>query len=145
MYAPHTVTVYYGIENQVTFKTSYYITVLRGVFYDAVKAANVKTSGLDGADAVDLFIPFSTPALDGVTGEEKRFVSPKEFAAAEDKSVLWTLDAVPSCFFVKGEVVRPDDDFQYINLNFDNVHRVTKVDIKDFGTPDMQHIQVGGA
>ena len=71
MYAPHTVTIYNVTQetDQTTFKDvqKSYITVLRGVMLQASKAANVRQSGLEGADAVNLYIPFSTPAVDGVT------------------------------------------------------------------------------
>lgn len=75
---PHTVTIYNVSQetDPATFKDveKTYITVLRGVLLEASKAANVRQSGLEGADAVNLYIPFSTPAVDGVTGTEKRYV-----------------------------------------------------------------------
>ena len=142
MYAPHTVTVYSSIEDQVTFEVTRYITVLHGVFMDAAKASNVRSSGLEGADSVNLFVPFSVYATDGVTQKKKHYVSPKAFEAAEGKSELWTLRV--GDFFVGGNVVE-DMDFQYINLNYDDVYRITKVDKKDFGSAEMQHFEVGGA
>ena len=142
MYAPHTVTVYSSIEDPVTFEETRFVTVLRGVFMDAAKASNVRASGLEGADSVNLFVPFSVRATDGVSLLDKRYVDPKEFEKAKDKSDLWTLRV--GDFFVKGEVVE-DEDFQYINANFDDVYRITKVDKKDFGSESMQHFQVGGA
>lgn len=137
MYAPHTITVYSSIEDQVSFEVTRHITVLRGVFMDSAKAANVRTSGLEGADSVNLFIPFDVSASDG-----KRYVDPKEFESAANKDKLWTLRV--GDFFVKGEVVE-DRDFQYINLNYDDVYRITKVDKKDFGSEAMRHWEVGGA
>lgn len=142
MYAPHTVTVYSSIENQVTFEVTRYITVLHGVFMDAAKAANVRSSGLEGADSVNLFVPFSVCATDGKSLLDKSYVDPKAFEAAEDKSGLWTLRV--GDFFVKGEVVE-DKEFQYINLNYDDVYRITKVDKKDFGAESMRHFEIGGA
>lgn len=143
MYAPHTVTLYYNGENQ-DFEPVTEITVLHGVFYDATKAANVTKSGLDGADAVNLYIPFNVKAVDGHTGKLRQYVSPKEFEAAEDKSDIWTLGIGPEFFFVKGEIVE-DLDFQQMNAKYDNVHRITKVDEKDFGSPELRHWQIGGA
>ena len=142
MYAPHTVTVYSAIEDPVTFEVTNYITILRGVFMDAAKAANVRTSGLEGADSVNLFVPFSVRATDGVSLLEKVYVDPKEFESATDKSGLWTLRI--GDFFAKGEVVE-DKDFQYINANYDDVYRITKVDKKDFGSESMRHWEVGGS
>lgn len=137
MYTPHTVTVWY------TGGAEPHVTVLRGVFYDAAKAANAAKVGMEGADAVDLYIPLSVKATDAA-GEPRQFVGPKAFAAAEDKSGLWTLDTGQTFFFVKGEVTE-GRTFQEVNARHDNVHRITKVDVKDFGSPSMHHIQVGGA
>lgn len=138
---PHTVTLYVITEDEVTFEQTRHITVLRGVLLDATKAVNVNASGLENADAVNLYIPFDVDASDGVSLMKKRFVGAKEFYFAKNKDELWTLDT-NNCFFVKGEVVDAEADFQYINLNFDNVYRVTKVDEKDFGS--LQHWEVGG-
>lgn len=143
MYAPHTVTLYLAIEDEVDFTTSHFITVLEGVLLDASKAANIRATGLTGADAANLYIPFSVRAIDGESGAEKTYADPKEFSKAEDKSLLWTLDE--RCFFVKGTVIDLEANFQNINREYDDVYRVTKVDKKDFGSPDMQHFEVGGA
>lgn len=142
MYAPHTVTVYSPVEDPVTFEVTQHITVLRGVLMDASKASNVRTSGLEGADSVNLFIPFSVKAADGVSLMDKTYVDPKEFESAADESGLWTLRI--GDFFVKGEVVE-ENDFQYINANYDDVYRITKVDKKDFGSESVRHWEVGGA
>ena len=152
MYAPHTVTIYNVTQetDQATFKDvqKSYITVLRGVMLQASKAANVRQSGLEGADAVNLYIPFSTPAVDGVTGAAKRYVGPQEFWRAVDKSGLWTLSTDGNggtTFFVKGKVVEPEKTEEAIEMLYDDVYKVTKVDMKDFGSADMQHWEVGGS
>ena len=152
MYAPHTVTIYNVTQetDPNTFKDTQksYITVLRGVFLEASKAANVRESGLEGADAVNLYIPFSSPAVDGVTGQKKQYVGPQEFWRASDKSGLWTLSTDGNggtTFFVKGEVVEPEKTEQMIEMLYDDVYKVTKVDRKDFGSAAMQHFFVGGA
>lgn len=140
---PHTVTVYNTVENPVTFEVENHITVLRGVFYDACKAANVIESGLVNADSVNLIIPFSVEATDGATGEMQTYLPPHEYETAMDKAAHWTIQADSSCFFVKDEVVRPELTFQQINAAFDCVHKVTSVDEKDFG--NLKHWEVGGA
>ena len=152
MYAPHTVTIYNVSqeEDKTTFEDvqKSYITILRGVFLEASKAANVRQSGLEGADAVNLYIPFSAAAVDGVTGAQKRYVGPQEFWRASNKSGLWTLSTDGNggtTFFVKGEVVEPEKTEQTIEMLYDDVYKVTKVDMKDFGSASMQHFEVGGA
>ena len=141
---PHPVTVYNtGEEDPETFRRVSRITVLRGVFYDARKAANVRESGLANADAVNLIIPFDVRAEDGETGEAQAYLPPKQYETAPEKGKHWTIQTGDSCFFVKGEVVRPGLNFQAVNAAFDSVHRVTSVDTKDFGS--LRHWEVGGA
>lgn len=151
MYAPHIVTIYNVTqETDQDFNDTQksYITVIRGVMLQASKAVNVRESGLEGADAVNLYVPFASLAVDGVTGQEKRYVGPQEFWRAADKSGIWTLSTDGNggtTFFVKGEVVEPDKTEQMIEMLYDDVYKVTKVDMKDFGSAAMQHFEVGGA
>ena len=123
---PHTVTLY-NVSTELDTSTMKdvlvnHITVLRGVLMEASKAVNVRASGLDSADAVNLYIPFDVDAVDGETGAEKAYVGPVEF-------------------IVKGEVVEPDLDYQGIAFKYDNVYQVTKVDRMDFG--GLAHFEVG--
>ena len=100
----------------------------------------------EGADSVNLYIPFSVAAVDGVTGQEKQYAPPMEFWRMEDKSGHWTLSVTGhggKTFFVKGEVVELDLTVEKLSLAYDGVYNVTKVDEKDFGS--LKHFQVGGA
>ena len=143
---PHTVTLY-SIRSEIskdTFeeKTTVYITVLEGVLLEASKAYNVRESGMAGAAAVNLYIPFDVKATDGVTGAEKTYLGPVEFWPLEQKEKFWTIQAEPNTFFVKGKVVEPNSTFERISLAHDDVYNVTKVDRMDFG--GLQHFEVGG-
>lgn len=140
---PHTVTVYNTAENPVTFETENHVTVLECVFYDARKGVNVIDMGNTNADSVLLLIPFSVKATDGVTGESQTYLDPKKYKMETDKAKHWTIQTGTNCFFVKGKIVRPELSFQKINAAFDYVHRVTSVDLKDFGR--LQHFEVGGS
>lgn len=145
---PHTVTFYIVMSEEDPAQgfrpvSTNYITVLDGVFFQDSKASNVNKSGIAGADAVNLYIPFSTPAIDGVTGKEKRYVGPVEFWNALDRSEIWTISVSRDCFFVKGKVVHPDWTVQKIEAAYDDVYDVTKVDVLDVGE-DMAHFEVGG-
>lgn len=142
---PHTVTLY-NVSTELDTSTMKdvlvnHITVLRGVLMEASKAVNVRASGLDSADAVNLYIPFDVDAVDGETGAEKAYVGPVEFWPMVDKSGSWTLQPGQNCFIVKGEVVEPDLDYQGIAFKYDNVYQVTKVDRMDFG--GLAHFEVG--
>ena len=148
---PHTVTVYNVVRtvdmDTLSEVSVNHITVLRGVLLDQIKAANVRQSGLEGADSVTVYIPFDVDATDGVTGDAKRYASPEQFWQAEDKSGLWSLTVTGrggSTFIVKGAVVEPETDFATMNLTHDDVYAITKVDEKDFGG-GMAHWEVGGA
>lgn len=149
---PHTVTLYNTRQepDKTTLKdvTVNYITVLKGVLCDDSKASNVRTSGLEGADAVNLIVPFDVEATDGITGETKQYIGPVEFWRKADKSKYWTLTTGQDSWFVKGEAL-PDPSwpaetvYERINGMYDDVYNVTKVDEKDFG--GLQHIEIGGA
>ena len=146
MELPHTVTVYNvaTVTDKITFEetTVNYMTVLSGVLLDATKGSNVRQSGLVKADSVTLYIPLDIVALDAETGEEKTYVDPMTFWAAEDKSDKWTLSTDENTFFVKGEVAEPDKSFEYISMAHSGVYNVSKVDEKDFG--GLAHWEVGG-
>lgn len=150
---PHTITMY-NVEietdlSSITSKITNHTTILRGVLLDASKAVNVRESGLVGADAVNLYIPFGVEAVDGVTGKAKKYVGPLEFWRAEDKSEIWTMSiggtkthgVDGSCFFVKGEAVHTDLDVQAIEMMYDHVYDITTIDGKDFG--GLRHFEIG--
>lgn len=142
---PHTVTLYNvqtELDADFNERATNHITILRGVLLDASKAVNVRASGLEGADAVNLYIPFSVMAADGVSGRSKKYAGPLEFWRSEDKSELWTLSTGGDTFFVKGIAVEPDANAELIEMKYDGVYTVTKVDEKDFGS--LMHWEVGG-
>ena len=150
---PHTITIYNVeiVEEKNPYREilTNHITILRGVLVDASKAVNRRESGLEGADAVNLYIPFGVEAVDGVTGTPKKYVGPLEFWQAEDKSGLWTMSVGGtkthgkngSCFFVKGEAVHPDLTIDAIEMMYDDVYDITTIDTKDFGR--LAHWEVG--
>lgn len=149
MYTPHTVTIY-NIVRETDPATldeveHVYITILRGVMLQASKGANVRESGLEGADAANLYIPFVVEAVDGKTGAAKIYAKPQEFVKAADRSGLWTLSYDGNggeTMFVKDEFI--SDDLNVVRYH-DDCYNVTKVDAMDYGSADMRHFEVGGA
>ncbi|MCI9392553.1 MAG: hypothetical protein HFF65_09185 [Oscillospiraceae bacterium] len=141
---PHMVTLYQTetfIDDKLNETTVNHITVLDGVLLIASKAANVRATGLEGADAVNLYIPFDVKAVDGVTGENKKYVDPvEEWKTEKDKSGIWTISI--GTVFVKDRVVLPDATRTVLELGYDDVYQVTKVDKLDFG--GIPHFEVGG-
>lgn len=149
MYTPHTVTVYNIVRETdpatLDEVTHVYITILRGVMLQASKGANVRQSGLEGADAANLYIPFAVEAVDGKTGAAKTYAKPQEFVKAADRSGLWTLSYNGNggeTVFVKGEFI--SDNMTVVQYH-DDCYKVTKVDAMDYGSADMRHFEVGGA
>lgn len=149
MYTPHTVTLYNLREKEDGQAPEINITVLEGVFLDISQGTNILKSGLSGADTAMLFIPFSVSAVNGMTGCGQTFLGAKEYDRLEDVDQYWTLRpggtaSAADCFFVKGRVIEHGLGFGEINRRYDNVYRVSSVDIRDFGSQQMQHWQVGG-
>ncbi len=147
MYTPHSVTVYNVSENPETLKLEYNVTFLRGVFLDRREAANIEKSGLRDADAATLFIPFSVEAVDAVTGAAKQYIGPKAYRQLSDVTGYWTLEgggmsSGADSFFIKGEVLNYNGYSKMREL-YDDVYDITTIDTRDFGSPDMQHWQVG--
>lgn len=155
---PHTITLY-NVSAE-TDKDTYdsqvvnHITLLRGVLLDASKAVNVRQSGLVGADAVNLYVPFDVEAVDAVTGENKKYLPSVEFWRAEDRSGLWTFSITAKgagldgyTFFVKGSALPPEGTppekvVSVVEAMYDHVYNITKIDEKDFG--GLSHWEVGG-
>ena len=136
MYTPHTVTLVM-VEDD-----SYNAVVLHGVFLDLSKRSNVNRSGLADADSATLFIPFSV-------NTDKTYLTPKQYLAQADKGLYWTIfdggdDSGADCYFIKGEHDTDIYPFSTARESHDYVYHVTSVDLRDFGSADMQHWQVGG-
>ena len=145
MYTPHVVTVYNVGDDETPN-----ITILRGVFLDIAQGANIMKSGLADASAATLFIPMPIQAVNALTGEEQQYLPPAEYDLQDNHAGYWTIgkhskSGPNSCFFVKGEVVHTDADYGQINSRYDYCYRVITVDIRDFGSPNMHHLQVGGS
>lgn len=141
---PHTVTLYQtetALDDKYHETVINHITVLDGVLLIESKAANVRATGLEGADAANLHIPFGVKATDGVTGKEKTYVDPVEgWKSDSDKSNIWTIAV--GTVFVKGREVHPDADRHQLEMGYDGVYEATKVDKLDFG--GFPHWEVGG-
>ena len=156
---PHAITLYnVAVEtDKATFESTVvnHITLLKGVLLEASKAVNVRQSGLEGADAVNLYVPFSVEAVDAVTGAEKQYLPPVEFWRAEDKDRFWTLAISAKgssldgyTFFIKGralppEGAKPEKVAEIVEGMFDHVYNITKVDEMDYG--GLKHFEVGGS
>lgn len=147
MYAPHTVTICNVVleTDPATMQETetLYTTVLRGSMLQAGAAAKASAPGLKSDDCAVLFIPFSVHAVDGATGKAKQYAAPEAFAAAADKTGLWTLSTHDSAtLFVKGEA-SPASAADARKLP--GCYTLTGVDIRDYGSAAMQHWECRGA
>ena len=120
----------------------YNSVVLNGVFLDLSKRSNVNKSGLSDADSATLFIPFSIKT-------NKTYMPPTQYKALADKSAYWTIfddgdNSGADCYFIKGEQTANIYPFSTARTHYDYVYKVSSVDLRDFGSPSMQHWMVGG-
>lgn len=145
---PHTVTLYNVERKSASDVTKWqllnHITILTGVFLDEGAGANILDGSVERADDAALFIPLSVKAVDGITGAEKKYVPPKAFDRLPDKSGTWTLRPGTACFFIRDRAVEPEMTFEEINKLYDSVYTVTRIAIRNFGSADLQHFEVGG-
>ena len=144
MYTPHTVTVYNVREDPRTFERSVAITLLPGVLLEGSEGASARVGKMAGDAKAHLFVPYAVRARDALTGDSRAWAGAREYAAAADKSGLWTLDPNKD-FFVLGEVVDESGDFQTINTAHDGVYRVTDVKVGDAAERALWFIEAGGA
>lgn len=148
MYTPHTVTIFNVEEDLDTLSLVSYATILKGVFLDISEGQNIQKSGLESSNKAVLYIPFNAKAVDAITGAERSYLEPRKYRDADDKELFWTLeksssDSSTPCFFVKGEVYEVGE-YATIKKRYDYVYDVKTIDVRDFGSVDMQHWEVGG-
>lgn len=129
MYVNANCTVYNRLYDPITRLDTWKRHQILGVFWSNRKGANTIKSGMSACDSVQVFIPLS------VSG----YVDPKSYTGAEG---TWTLQ--PGDKIVR-ELI--DEDFTKITeleKSYRDVHDITTIDKKDYGSMPMQHWEVGG-
>lgn len=144
MYTPHSVTIYNACRDG-----SVCMAFLDGVLLSTSYGSSMMKKIAACDDGAVLFIPFACRAVDPVSGQEQRFCTPREFDRLENHEGVWTVGtrdarSCADCFFVKGKVVEPDMSFAEINDQFEDVFRVSSVDVRDFGSTGLRHWKIGG-
>lgn len=131
------ITLYSRYRDPITQADQYQRTVLVGVFWDSYQAVNVRKSGLDNVDHVRVFISHQVSAM----GEYRK---PKAWQQKADKVGFWTLQ--PGDKMVLGQVdYEIEKTASELDKRFDDVLTITKIDDKNFGSPALQHWEVGGS
>lgn len=109
-------------------------TVLPGVFWNAVRGAVMRRTGVSTADSVQLIIPCSVRA-------ESAYAAPHIWQQLTDKQGAWTLQ--PGDTVLRGaseyEVERSSKELTSLG----ETALITAVDIKGFGG-GMAHFEVSG-
>ena len=99
-------------------------TVLTGVFWNSVKGAVMRKTGVTSTDSLQLLIPCNTRS-------NRAYKSPKEWASLVDKQSFWTLQS--GDMVVKGdmsyEVIKSSSELR----EFDDCLTITSIDYKPFG------------
>lgn len=122
MFSPHTVTLFSVSEDGVAPVITR--TVLHNVFLDTTKASGVNSNGITNADSARLFIPLeSHPDID-------------------DIPVKGRLSCADS-YFIKGEITT-NVTYSDAKKTYKNTYRISRALLRDFGSPDMHHWDVGG-
>lgn len=131
MRLPHTVTVYNFTA------AGYQRTVLRGVLWEDTKVRNFSKTGAQDVDSMRLNVPFSVET-GGVS-----YKPPAAFAAAPTGA--WTFQTGQKDFIVRGEcpfIPASGASISALVTGYD-ARTITSITTCDYGSPRMQHWEVG--
>lgn len=121
-------TVYNKYIEPFTHKKVYKKYVIENVFWDDARGIN-RNTGYENADKVNIYIPFDKNDL-------------TDYKEAKDfNGIGWTLQN--GDFILKGDC--PIEVIESIkDLKTYEVFEITLVDVKDFGSSNMQHFEIRG-
>ena len=102
--------------------------VVENVFWDSIQEITNST-GFEKNNKVDVFIPFDK-------NDMSEYVEPKQY-----NGTGWTLRK--GDFIIKGDVEETEVD-GIKDLSAYEVFEITTVDVKDFGSYNMQHFEIKG-
>lgn len=108
-------------------------TVLHGVFWNAIKGAVTRRTGVQSADSLQLLIPCNIRT-------DRAYKPAKEWAGSEDKESYFTLQNGDT--IIKGDIAYDVEKSSSELKRFDDCLTITSIDYKDFGG-DMAHWEVG--
>ena len=114
------------LTNQIKYKKH----IIQKVFWDDSTGINVDT-GYENADKVDIYIPFDKNKAD-----LENYVEAKQYIGQG-----WTLQH--GDFIIKGDVLENEVDGIKDLKNYE-VFEITAIDLKDYGSYNMQHFEIRG-
>ena len=110
-------------------ETKYKKSYIKKVHWEDSKGANIIASGLTTADSTKIYIPFSSVS---------EYMKPTQFKENHNGITLQVEDVV-----VKGIIEDEFTTIKALESKYDDVRVITTVDTRDFGSPRMQHWEVG--
>lgn len=128
-----TITLYNSYYDKTEEEDIYYSTVIENVEVQKNQGANITNSGITSSDAVKVFID--------VINLPKAYLRPKEWASQADKTQSFTLKPNENDFFIVGNIVDSTKDYEQMRRQYDDVYKITTVDVYDEVLP---HFEVGG-
>lgn len=115
------------VENR---ETKYQRSHVIGVHWEDTKGANILKSGLESADASQIYIPFE---------HGKNYLPPKGWKKnREGHFTLQEEDVV-----VKGIIEDEFTSVKDLEKKYDSVRMITTVDTRDYGSYRLRHWEVG--
>lgn len=121
-------------------RDAYKRTHLKGVNWQGAKAATVGDKGLLTDDYVEIYVSFD------VDSGEKTYQKPKAWVQARDKDRFFTFNN--GDILVKGiidfELTGPKpNNLQTLRNQYDDVLQILSVVTCDYGSPELQHWELG--
>lgn len=127
------ITVYNKVNDPITRTEKLSRAYIPDCLYIESHGANIITSGLESADSAKIYIPMSS-----LMNADKDGVDPKHFT---DHATQFSI--MPNAVVVKGNISELTPTVKYLESTYDHVHIVTTVDIHDYGSGGLHHMEVG--
>lgn len=121
-------SIYNKYTNPLTKEVTYKKHLIKEVFWDDSLGINLNT-GYENADKVNIYIPFNKNDL-------SKYKQSKQYDGNG-----WTIQN--GDFIVKGNIDINEVE-KIKDLNNYEVFEITVVDVKDFGSDNMQHFEIRG-
>lgn len=137
------ITIYNKCYDEETQSYSKYKrTYIKGVNIQIDKAVSVGDKGLNTADNVSVYIPFTADF------SNKKYIKPKEYDRLSDKDKEYYFTIGKGDIIVKGIIDfditgRDKNTIKHLNNLYDDVYTITNISTNDFGSLSMQHWEVG--
>jgi len=126
-------TIYNKYFDPITREDKWQRHVIQEVFWDATSSVNLY-KGLNRADKGVIYVPFNSNYM-------TYFTDPISFQA--NHTCYWTIQN--GDIIVKGTVTDEITKQSELERKYSNVLNVSGFAIRDFGSPNMRHIEVNGS